>query len=116
LQLPRLLSEPGPLLTYLSKLRSTGFQQKAEELQAAIRSLLEQPDGAILLEFMDVSTQLSILPVLSDERALIARNAQSLIASDLRRIASDETERLLEQSKQAGGRPKLGSGTRSSTP
>jgi hypothetical protein len=39
------------------------------------------------------------VPILADDRALAARNAQSFIALDLRRIMSDETEQLLDRQK-----------------
>ena len=101
--LPRLLNEPGPILTYLSKLRNGQHADKAAKAQAAVRTLLATPDGAILLELLEVSTSLSLTGILQDERALFARNSQSFIASDLRRIMTDETEQLLDRQANISG-------------
>ena len=94
--LPLRFSEPGPVLNYLSWLRS--FDAKAADRTiAAIRSLFATPDGAILLDLLEKSTKDFIVPVLADPRALEARNAQCFIPLDLRRIQSDETEQLLQR-------------------
>jgi hypothetical protein len=66
---------------------------------AAIRAMLSTPDGAIFLEMLENSTVNWRVPILADDRALAARNAQSFIALDLRRIMSDETEQLLDRQK-----------------
>lgn len=94
--LPQLLSEPGPLLTYLSKLRALDAG-KADAAIDAVRVVLGTIEGVILLDLLEKSTQLLQTPIYADDRALLARNAQGFIASDLRRILSDETEQLLEQ-------------------
>lgn len=66
---------------------------------AAIRAMLSTPDGAIFLEMLENATVNWRVPILADDRALAARNAQSFIALDLRRIMSDETEQLLDRQK-----------------
>jgi hypothetical protein len=98
--LPRPLSEPGPLLAYLTQLRKID-SAKADKVQAMVRLALGTEGGAILLELLEVSTLLSQQPVLGDDRALAARNAQAFIASDLRRIMSNETEELLQRQTDA---------------
>jgi len=100
--LPRPLNEPGPVLSYLAKLQNSGHADQADKAIDAVRALMLTPDGAMLLELLEVSTSLSLTGVLQDERALAARNAQSFIASDLRRIVSDEYEQLLERQANAG--------------
>ena len=100
--LPRPLNEPGPLLTYLSKLRNSGHADQADKAQDAVRAVMASQVGAILLELLEVSTSLSLTGILQDERALAARNSQSFIASDLRRIMTDETEQLLERQANMG--------------
>lgn len=91
--LPLPLNEPGPVLTYLSKLRNLDAA-RADATIAAVRTVLSLPDGAILLDLLEKSTALSLVPILADERALFARNAQAILASDLRRITSDEHEQV----------------------
>jgi hypothetical protein len=97
--LPLPLSEPGPVLTYLSKLRQVD-PSLWEKTRQALRFLLETQDGAMLLDLLEKSTVQNVLPILADPRALEARNAQSLIARDLRRIVSDETDQLVQQQDQ----------------
>ncbi len=99
--LPRLYSEPGPLLTYLSRIRPIDAA-KADDVIAQVRIALATPEGAMLLMLLEEATTLLQVPVLADPRALEARNAQSFIAADLRRIMSDETEKLLERNLAAG--------------
>lgn len=101
--LPLRLSEPGPLLDYIQWLRS--FNPKAADSTiAAIRSVMATPDGAILLDLLEKSTKDFLHPVLADPRAFEARNAQSFIPLDLRRIMSDETEQLLHRKTDTTGR------------
>jgi len=101
--LPLPLSEPGPLLTYLSWLR--GFDAKsADRVVAAVRTVLSTEEGAILLDLMEKSTKDFRVSILADPRALEARNAQSFMSLDLRRIMSDETEQLLQRQADAGAR------------
>jgi hypothetical protein len=97
--LPLPISEPGPILTYLAGLRKNGpaFSKQAEAAEKAVQSLLQTSDGAILLDLLEKAVSLSQMPIVSDERALVGRNAQTFIVSDLRRIASNETEQLLAQ-------------------
>ena len=96
--LPLRLSEPGPILQYMSFLR--GIDAKtADKVVAAVRAILSTDDGAILLDLLEKSTLKGHVPIMADPRALEALNAQSLIALDLRRILSDETEQLLDRQK-----------------
>ena len=108
--LPYPLSEPGPILTYLAGLRKNGpsLAKQAEAAEAAVRDLLQTNDGAILLELLEKAVSLSQMAILSDERALVGRNAQTFIVSDLRRIASNETEQLLAQRAAQYRRPGRG--------
>lgn len=94
MQLPRRLSEPGPLLEYLGRLRSTGQDHTALKVEDAIRAMLRTDEGAIFLDLLDKAVLLSAFPAVADERALVARNAQGLLALDLRRILSDESEQV----------------------
>jgi hypothetical protein len=106
-KLPPRLSEPGPLLTYLSHLQTQApehLRPLALEHIHAIREILATEEGAMLMDLLEKSTALSFLPVMSDERALVARNAQALILSDLRRIASNETELLRQAAEASAGR------------
>ncbi len=97
--LPRRHSEPGPILAYLDHLARNPDEKIgkiAEEYRLAVRDMLVTPQGRMFLELLETSTVMRILPASADERALAVRNAQGLIASDLRRIASNETELLRE--------------------
>jgi hypothetical protein len=73
------------------------MMKQAEAAEVAVRDLLQTKDGAMLLDLLEKAVSLSQLTVVSDERALVGRNAQTFIVSDLRRIASNETEQLLAQ-------------------
>lgn len=112
--LPLRLPEAGPLLKYLSWVSSVNRNQ-AIDAARSIKVALATPGGAILLDLLNKSIELSPISIVGDERALAARNAQCFIASDLRRLLSDEIERLLEQSNDAGSERKLPSRTRRST-
>lgn len=103
MSLPLRLSEPGPLLNYLTWLRQSD-PKAADKTVAAIRAALSTPDGAILLDLLEKSTKDLLVPILADPRALEARNAQSFIPLDLRRILSDETEQLLQRKTDTGTR------------
>jgi len=85
--LPKVRPVNGPILSYLRLLPD----DLGKELQATIQAVLRTPDGHILLEVLEKATLELNFPPLADQRALDAANAQSFIASDLRRIA-DETE------------------------
>lgn len=85
--LPKVRSVNGPILSYLHLLPD----ELGKELQATIQAVLRTSDGRILLEILEKATLELNFPPLADQRALDAANAQSFIASDLRRIA-DETE------------------------
>lgn len=104
--LPHRLSEPGPILTYLSHLqtgKSVSLREVAAQHIGAIRDLLTREEGAMFLDLLEKSTALSFLPIMSDDRALAARNAQALILSDLRRILSNENE-ILQQDAERGAK------------
>ena len=112
--LPLRLSEPGPILQYMSFLRS--FDAKtADKVRAAVRSVLSTPDGAILLDLLEKATLKGHVPITADPRALEAINAQSFIPLDLRRILSDETEQLLSRQADKASANRPGTGRRSST-
>jgi len=100
--LPLLLPEPGPLLTYLAKVYAID-KEKHRDVMEAVRAALSTPEGAILMELLQKSIELSPIPISDDGRALSARNAQAFIAHDLRRILSNETEQLLTRQADLAG-------------
>lgn len=107
--LPRRLSKPGPILNYLMFLHQS--EQKHPKLQGLFESTIESvktalstPEGAILLDLLEKSTQDFRLSPDAEPRALDALNAQSFIALDLRRIVSDELEKILAQNTDMGAR------------
>ena len=109
--LPQLVNDPGPILTYLQKL-ALHDSDAADKARLMVRAMLATPEGAMFLDLLEKSTQLSQTPVLADPRALEARNAQGFIASDLKRIASDEHERLAERNaNRADARRAVARGT-----
>jgi hypothetical protein len=78
-----------------------------EKVRVSLRFLMETPDGAMLLDLLEKATVETVLPILADPRALEARNAQALIARDLRRIVSDETDQLVKQQDQVASARRL---------
>jgi hypothetical protein len=108
MNLPRRLSEPGPVIRYLLALRGMD-KSKHDAAIAAARKALSGVEGRILLDLLDKSTLEIQHPVGVDPSALVASNAQSLIASDLRRLMSDELEQVYE--RQADARSRHGRGT-----
>lgn len=107
-QLPRRLSKPGPVLDYLFHLRRMN-PALADEVVAKIRVALSG-EGAIVLDLLEKSTLLSVVPTDAEPRALDAINAQSFIALDLRRIVSDELDELSQ--RQDGASARNGNGRR----
>jgi hypothetical protein len=95
LHLPRPLPSKGPILEYLDKLRLSGNRQAADDATRAAIAALQTPDGASLLQLLEVVTYFNVPPIDASHCASTARNAQALIASDLRRLLTDETQRLL---------------------
>lgn len=90
-------SEPGPLIQYLVALaENPATRHHAIEARDAIRDVLGTPKGAILLDLLRKSTFERLVPTNENSSALVARNAQSFIAHDLRRIMSDELDALFE--------------------
>jgi hypothetical protein len=113
LPLPLPLSEPGPLLTFLDRLvrqaraaNQPELERMTDDYRGAIRQMLSTEEGGMFLELLEKSTLLSLLPILGDERALAARNAQASIARDLRRIMSNETELVRQAEQTSAGRPR----------
>jgi hypothetical protein len=94
MKLPVCIRSPGPILQYHAWLHSKN-PALAEKVHVELRNLLQGPGGAMLLEVLEKSVQLSLSEVLGDPRALEARNAQGFILTDLQRIASDEYEQIL---------------------
>lgn len=92
----RPLSEPGPLLTYISNMRAAGLEKEARAMVISIRSALSGPDGKVLMQLLENATFLSPTAILADPRALAARNAQSFIPHDLARILGEELNELVE--------------------
>jgi hypothetical protein len=103
--LPTLLSEPGPLLAYIMSLEKMDAR-KASDVRSAVRAALSTPDGRMLMELLEKATISTPTKILADPRALAARNSQAFIASDLRRILSDEHEKLVEQKQSKVGGPR----------
>ena len=108
-KLPRRVSKAGPVIEYLMQLHggpaSTVETQKiAREAMKAVKTFFDTEQGIMVLELLEKSTTDFFLDPLSDPRACDALNAQRFIALDLRRIASDEFEHVLEQNdaKRAG--------------
>lgn len=91
--LPRRLSEPGPILEYLNRLRKAQ-PDLVLRVEDDLKAMLRTPEGQMFLDLLDKSVLLSAYPTVTDERALVARNAQGLLALDLRRILSDESEQV----------------------
>lgn len=96
MQLPLRLSEPGPLLSYIMWLYTVDKKKALDVADMAARAL-RTPEGRILLELIEKSVEATPTKILEDPRALVARNAQAFIASDLKRILSDETKRLHDE-------------------
>lgn len=94
MKLPVHITAHGPILAYHSWLARSN-PQLAENMILQLRNFLREDGGAILLEVLEKSVQLSLCEILGDERALAARNAQGFILTDLQRIASDEYEKIL---------------------
>lgn len=92
--LPVRMPKPGPILEYHAWLHGKN-PLLAEKMLAELRLALRGPGGAMLLEVLEKSIQLSIFDPLGDPRALEARNAQGFILADLQRLASDEHEQIL---------------------
>jgi hypothetical protein len=91
--LPRRLSEPGPILEYLNRLRGTN-PALVMRVEQDLKTMLQTDEGRMFLDLLDKAVLLSALPTVADDRALTARNAQGLLALDLRRILSDESEQV----------------------
>ncbi|WP_162559552.1 hypothetical protein [Tritonibacter mobilis] len=111
MKLPRRLSKPGPVIEYLTDLRRIAEQRDqpalkrtAEEIELAVKSVLSSPQGVILLDLLDKAILERSIPVDEDPRALDAINAQSFIALDLRRIASNESDALENASTTTSSR------------
>lgn len=94
MKLPVRTPAPGPLLQYHAWLHGID-PVAAEQMLHGIRLALRGPGGSMLLEALEKSTSLSLCDILSDPRALEARNAQGFILADLQRMVSDEYERIL---------------------
>lgn len=96
MHLPRRLSEPGPIIRYLLALREID-KEKHDGAVEAVRKALSGTEGRILLDLLDKSTLEVIHPSDANSSALAASNAQSFIASDLRRLMSDELEQVYKR-------------------
>ena len=97
MSLPNRLRGNGPVTTYLKEIMaSEEGRDAARRAVLAVNRCLATDDGAILLELLEKATVAFFLPPDADPRALDALNAQRFIALDLRRIASDESDRLLQ--------------------
>jgi hypothetical protein len=92
--LPLRLSKPGPILEYIEWL-SGADEPTAIETARAIKAMLKTPEGAILLDLLQKSLEMRVLPMGSVHSALAERNAQCFILSDLRRLLTDETDQIL---------------------
>ena len=86
--LPRLQPESGPLLAYLNCLPPDLRKKTAAQLQA----ILTAPDAAILLEALEKAVVHRTFSIITDERALVARNAQAILVADLKRLATQDED------------------------
>lgn len=107
--LPRRISKPGPILEYCQEIlkaeqNNPKLKGTYNKIVSAVKTVASTPEGAMLLELLDKATHDYRMSPDTDPRALDALNAQSFIASDLRRIASDEMDQLLERQKNMGTR------------
>lgn len=107
--LPRRLSKPGPLIDYLTWLMKgeadhPQLKGRARDVINAVKDVFSTPEGLILLDFLEKSTHDFRMSPDAEPRALDALNAQAFIALDLRRIASDELEQILDRQKNVGPR------------
>lgn len=112
MDLPRRLSNPGPLIEYISELQRGGLKRQADFAIGLVRSTFGGPDGLKVLELLEKSTLERTIDISADPRALDANNAQSFIALDLRRILSDEFDVKSEKPQaRVGTTRRRGSGT-----
>jgi hypothetical protein len=93
--------DSGPLIGYLREIDQT----EAQQVRETIRALLNTPDGAILMELLEKSLTLRVVPLIADPRAYEYLNAQRFIATDLQQIVS-ETDAY--QSPKHAGSPQRG--------
>jgi hypothetical protein len=108
--LPRRFSGIGPVIEYIAHLESNGLRLQAKQAVAAVRSVLNSPEGAIVLDLLDKATLERAIDLSADPRALDAINAQSFIALDLRRILSDEFDEKAAPETAPVGTPRRRSG------
>lgn len=99
--LPNRLSEPGPLLEYLSWLMVSN-PRSASDTAAAIREMVASPNGRIFMDLLEKSVETRPNQISESVSALLARNAQAFILADLRRLATNETEQLLAKRASVG--------------
>lgn len=97
------LSNAGPILEYLNWLLDHD-EPASIETARAIKTMLKTPEGAILLDLLQKSLEMRVLPMGSDHSALAERNAQCFILSDLRRLLTDETDQILAKRTALAGK------------
>jgi hypothetical protein len=88
--LPLRKPEAGPVLEYLKWVSVNVDEARAKLAYQAVSETLNSPGGAILLDLLEKALQFSVFPITENPSALVARNAQCFIVSDLRRIAANE--------------------------
>lgn len=100
MQFPRPLPDKGPVLRYLERLRLSGQKQAADDATRIAIAALSTPEGRALLELIEIVTIFEVPGPDAPVGASLARNAQALMASDLRRLLTDETHRILAADDQ----------------
>lgn len=103
-QLPRRYKGKGPLLAYLEEIARLPGQAAAAEIIRAVRVVAATPEGRTLFAFLEEATSVTPEPG-AGGRALREAAAQRFIPLDLQRIASNESDRLLDQGDK-GSRPR----------
>lgn len=101
-QLPRRYKGKGPLLAYLEEIARLPGNHTAAEIVRAVRSVASTPEGRMLFAFIEEATSVTPEPG-AGGRALREAASQRFISLDLQRIASNESDRLLEQGDARSG-------------
>lgn len=104
MRLPRHLKSKGPLTSYVERQHSNDARARthvAREIVLAVREIAGTPAGRMLFALLDEATAVPPEPG-ADERALREWGAQRLMALDLQRLASDESDPLLRETDPRG--------------
>lgn len=96
--------EDGPVVDLIHRMLEQGRPKDAQTVVFTVRDACNGEAGHKLLKMLETVTIQTLVPIHADTRALTARNAQSFIAHDLRRVMSDEFDNVakLEKSPAVG--------------